>query len=91
MIDDDLSKFIIGGISHNISLIELNLSHNKLGPESARRLAKFLMRNEILIYLDISNNQIDYDGSRYLAQALKINTTLTHLNMRLNCLDDKAG
>jgi hypothetical protein len=58
---------------------------------SARRLAKFLMRNEILIYLDISNNQIDYDGSRYLAQALKINTTLTHLNMRLNCLDDKAG
>jgi hypothetical protein len=33
MIDDDLSKFIIGGISHNISLIELNLSHNKLGPE----------------------------------------------------------
>ena len=33
MIDDDLSKFIMGGVSHNISLIELNLSHNKLGTE----------------------------------------------------------
>ena len=33
MIDDDLSKFIMGGVSHNISLIELNLSHNRLGTE----------------------------------------------------------
>lgn len=34
---------------------------------SARRLAKFLMRNEILLYLNLANNLIGYEGSRYLA------------------------
>lgn len=42
MIDDDLSKFIMGGVSHNISLIELNLSHNKLGTERYKN--KFIIK-----------------------------------------------
>ena len=43
MIDDDLSKFIMGGVSHNISLIELNLSHNRLGTERYLLLFKYSM------------------------------------------------
>lgn len=31
MIDDDLLRFIMAGININISLVELNLSHNKIG------------------------------------------------------------
>lgn len=30
MIDDDLLRFIMAGVNMNISLIELNLSHNKI-------------------------------------------------------------
>jgi len=57
----------------------------------ARRIAKYLLRNEVLVYLDLSNNELGYDGSRYLSQALKINKTLKCLNLRLNGLSDKAG
>ena len=31
MIDDDLLRFIMAGVNSNISLIDLNLSHNKIG------------------------------------------------------------
>ena len=31
MIDDDLLRFVMAGVNSNISLIELNLSHNKIG------------------------------------------------------------
>lgn len=45
LIDDDLFKFLMQGISFNISLVELNLSHNKIGDQGARRLSKYLIRN----------------------------------------------
>ena len=57
----------------------------------ARRLSKFLLRNEILLYLDISNNFIGYDGSRYISQALKVNQNLKSISLRLNNFNDKAG
>lgn len=31
LIDDELFKFISPGLTLNVSLIELNLSHNKIG------------------------------------------------------------
>ena len=31
LIDDDLLRFIIAGINLNISIIELDFSHNKIG------------------------------------------------------------
>lgn len=31
LIDDDLLRFIMAGINMNISIIELNLSHNRIG------------------------------------------------------------
>jgi hypothetical protein len=33
MIDDDFLRFIMTGLNINISLIELNLSHNKIGDQ----------------------------------------------------------
>lgn len=56
LIDDDLLRFIMAGINMNISIIELNLSHNRIGDQGARRIAKFLMRTELLLFLDLSNN-----------------------------------
>lgn len=31
MLDDDLLRFVMAGINMNISLLELNLSHNRIG------------------------------------------------------------
>ena len=31
LIDDDLLRFVMAGINMNISIIELDLSHNKIG------------------------------------------------------------
>lgn len=31
LIDDDLLRFLMAGINMNISLIEINLSHNRIG------------------------------------------------------------
>jgi len=46
LIDDDITRLLINnGLSMNISLISLDLSHNKISNEGARRIAKFLMRN----------------------------------------------
>ena len=60
----------------NTTLVELNLSHNKIGDQGARKLAKFLIKNKILTHLNLASNSIGYDGSRYLSQARKLNTTL---------------
>lgn len=72
------------GINLDISIVELNLSHNKIGDKGMRRIAKYLMRSEILLKLDLSNNAIGYEGSRCLSYALKINKSLETLNLALN-------
>lgn len=33
LIDDDLLRFIMAGINMNISIIELDLSHNRIGDQ----------------------------------------------------------
>lgn len=76
LIDDDLFKFITPGLMLNTSLVELNLSYNKIGEQGARKIAKILIKNKILTHLNLASNAIGYDGSRYLSQAIKLNTTL---------------
>lgn len=64
------------GLTLNTSLVELNLSYNKIGDEGARKLSKYLIKNQLLTHLNLGNNAISFDGSRYIAQALKLNSTL---------------
>lgn len=45
LIDDELFKFINPGFTVNTSLVELNLSYNKIGDQGARRIAKYLIKN----------------------------------------------
>ena len=45
LIDDELFKFITPGLSLNNTLVELNLSYNKIGNEGARRISKYLIKN----------------------------------------------
>jgi hypothetical protein len=45
LIDDELFKFVSPGLTLNTTLVELNLSYNKIGDEGARRLSKYLIKN----------------------------------------------
>lgn len=45
LIDDDLFKFVMDGITLNISLVELNLSHNKISDQGVRRISRYLIKN----------------------------------------------
>ncbi|CAD8139760.1 unnamed protein product [Paramecium octaurelia] len=91
LIDDDLLRLLMTGINLDISIIELNLSHNKIGDQGVIRIAKYLMRSEILLKLDLSNNAIGLVGSKNLAYALLFNKSLEHLNLSLNSFNDIAG
>ena len=45
LIDDELFKFISPGLSLNTTIVDLNLSYNKIGDEGAKKLSKFLIKN----------------------------------------------
>ena len=38
LIDDDLLRFIMAGINMNISIIELNISHNRIGDQGLNKI-----------------------------------------------------
>jgi hypothetical protein len=45
LIDDELFKFISPGLNLNTTIVDLNLSYNKIGDEGAKKLTKFLIKN----------------------------------------------
>ena len=58
MIDDDLFRMLCIGFLLNKTLIELDLSHSRIGDHGARRFAKYLFYDETLQILNLSDNQI---------------------------------
>ena len=91
LIDDELVKMLTRGFLLNKTLIDLDLSHNRIGDHGARRIAKYLFHTEVLISLNLSDNHIQYEGSRCIGQALRNNRSLQILNLKHNRLDDKSG
>lgn len=76
-IDDQIVKLIINkGLNLNISLMHLDLSHNRITGEGGKKLSKFLKRNEILTELDLCDNMIDASAMKFLGHALKFNNNL---------------
>ena len=62
MIDDELVKVLMGGLSYGHMLTHLDLSHNKIGDRGARRLASLLDPDYCVHSLDVSDNQIHANG-----------------------------
>lgn len=89
-LSSNLQEFtgIIQALEHNRGLSSVSLSHNKIGPEQARILAKVLEHNETLTSLDLSWNPITKAGGERLAKGLEKNTTLRtlKLNRTIDCL-----
>jgi hypothetical protein len=90
MIDDELVKVLMGGLSYGHMLTHLDLSHNKIGDRGARRLASLLDPDYCLQVLDLSDNQIHANGCMHLGAHLAENVTCETLNLRLNRCEDNG-
>jgi len=90
MIDDELVKVLMGGLSYAHMLTHLDLSHNKIGDRGARRLASLLDPDYCLGSLDLSDNLIHANGCMHLGAHLAENVTCSALNLRLNRCEDNG-
>lgn len=90
MIDDELVKVLMGGLSYGHMLTHLDLSHNKIGDRGARRLASLLDPDYCIQSLDLSDNQIHANGCMHLGAHLAENFTCQLLNLRLNRCEDNG-
>jgi len=90
LIDDELCKVLISGLSYAHMLTYLDVSHNKIGDRGARRIASLLDPNYCLQHLDLSDNQIHANGCMHIGAHLAENTTLEFLNLRLNRMEDNG-
>mmetsp|Transcript_5132 Transcript_5132/g.12298 ORF Transcript_5132/g.12298 Transcript_5132/m.12298 type:complete len:511 (+) Transcript_5132:167-1699(+) len=90
MIDDELVKSLMGGLSYGHMLTHLDLSHNKVGDRGARRLASLLDPDYCLQSLDLCDNQIHANGCMHLGAHLAENMTCRTLNLRLNRCEDNG-
>jgi len=90
MIDDELVKVLMGGLSHGHMLTQLDLSHNKIGDRGARRLACLLDPDYCLQALDLSDNLVHANGCMHLGAHLAENMTCQVLNLRLNRCEDNG-
>jgi len=90
MIDDELIKVLMGGLSYGHMLTHLDLSHNKIGDRGARRLASLLDPDYCIQSLDLSDNQVHANGCMHLGAHLAENLTCQQLNLRLNRCEDNG-
>jgi len=90
MVDDELVKVLMGGLSYGHMLTHLDLSHNKIGDRGARRLASLLDPDYCIQSLDLSDNQIHANGCMHLGAHLAENMTCQVLNLRLNRCEDNG-
>lgn len=93
-INDDILRELVKTMRSNYlnTLINLDLSHNKITTNGFRFLAnKVLDADSVLCYLNVADNRIHAEGGRCLGRLLRFNKSLTHLNIKLNRLEDVGG
>jgi Ran GTPase-activating protein (RanGAP) involved in mRNA processing and transport len=54
-------------------LKELHITHNKIGNEGSKLLAKSLAKNKDLAFLNMEYNEIGYAGAKQLAFMIVVN------------------
>merc|ERR1719214_339742 len=99
MIDDELVKVLMGGLSYGHMLTWLDVSHNKIGDRGARRLASLLDPDYSLMHLgahlaenktcqtlNLRLNRCEDNGVSHLFQDMCVNRYLKALNVSCNDL-----
>jgi hypothetical protein len=83
-INNVLVGYLTRGLKENTSLLQLDLSDNRIEADGAELLAQALSINKTLQELNLSDNTIGDKGAKSLAEALTINTTLKALDLTNN-------
>jgi len=105
LVDDDLLRMLMSGLTKSAQITDLDLSHNKITNHGIRLLTKLIGASSILTNLNLADNQIHAEvtsqhegilglvlqGGRYLGRALRVNDSLLSVNVRLNRLIDDGG
>ena len=74
----------------NESLIELNISNNKITGNGAKEIATAIGANETLKKLNLSCNELHDEGVAFISDGLKINVSLQELNMSKNKITNEG-
>lgn len=103
-LDDDMVRLLVEELQHTYvrnTLIDLDLSHNKIATEGLRVITQYFLLDEneedfacdaaILANLKLAGNSIRAEGARTLGRILKTNTSLVTLDIQMNRLEDEGG
>jgi len=83
-------KAIASMLSVNSTLLDLNLSWNKIRKNSALILVKCLALNKTLTSLNLSSNNIGDYAAQHLANSLRKNTSMVKLDISYNGIMPKG-
>ena len=75
-------------LHHNNTIIELNVSRNRI---SGQLCAEIIAVKSSLLKLNISKNNIDDHGAEFIGKAIKNNNTLQELDMMYNQISSKGA
>jgi hypothetical protein len=84
-------QFLAEALRTNTTLIQLDLTGNKVGDGGATFIGEALKINSTLIYLNLLNNGIGATGATALGKGIKINSTLKQLNLCGNEIRDNGA
>jgi len=91
-INDKIGPPLVESVLSNPYLKILNLSKNKLGPESAKTISAMLRKSAFnLTTLNISYNQINDDGAVFICESLHKNDTLQILDLEYDAINNKGA
>ncbi|XP_051880921.1 dynein regulatory complex subunit 5 [Pristis pectinata] len=89
-IDDEQLRVLVKYLLNHPSLMELDLSHNLIGDNGSKALAKLLLKSK-LETVNLCNNQIAAFGAKAISYKVRRFSTLRSLNLRLNRIGDEGG
>ena len=78
-IDDSIAVTLAAALETNTALIDLDVSHNRLGAAAASAVADALVKNSSLLSLRIGFNPLGYEGTMAIIWALAKNQGLAEL------------
>ncbi|XP_048509429.1 dynein regulatory complex subunit 5 [Athalia rosae] len=84
---------LLHGMAVNNTVVEMDLSHCKLGDAGAQAIGEYLTMNKRLRILHLANNYIGASGVQGIVYGLlqESATPLRSLNLRLNPITDEGG
>mmetsp|Transcript_30579 Transcript_30579/g.79777 ORF Transcript_30579/g.79777 Transcript_30579/m.79777 type:complete len:748 (-) Transcript_30579:2283-4526(-) len=90
-IGTDAGKEILEAFLHNRTIVELDLSHNKLDNKVASLFERVFESNSMLHSVNLSFNQLGRSFATMVSEALSSNTSLLRLELEGNKIGDEGA